>query len=106
PFFRYYANSNYVALTEYQRKKIANLPHVWVINNGINPEEYPFSDQKEDFLLFVGYFAERKGADIAIDVAKTLGQRLIIIAKLDPLGVQQEYYKTRIAPHLDGEQIC
>jgi len=106
PYFIYYKNANYAAVSSYQSRKIEYLPHVWVVHNSLNTEEFPFSDQKENFLLFVGYFAPYKGMDIAIEVAKRLNQKLVIIAKLDDSAWAQEYYKTKIAPHIDGEQIC
>ncbi len=105
PYFNYFRDGNYVALSQYHRNSFPQLRHVWVVNNSLQPEEFPFLDQKEDFLLFIGYFSPHKGADIAIDIARRSGQKLMIIAKPPHPGLQ-EYYESKIAPFIDGEQIC
>ena len=103
PYFTYFRDANYVSVSACQSKKIAHMPHVWVVHNSIRPEEFPFAEQKEDFLLFAGSFAPHKGADIAIEVARRLGRRLVLVAKLDP--THQVFYETRIAPFVDGDQV-
>ena len=103
PYFTYFRDANYVSVSAFQSKKIAHMPHVWVVHNSIRPEEFPFAEQKEDFLLFAGSFAPHKGADIAIEVARRLGRRLVLVAKLDP--THQVFYETRIAPFVDGDQV-
>jgi glycosyltransferase involved in cell wall biosynthesis len=105
PYINYFKDRKYVALSRYHRSNFTELQHMWVVNNSIRPEEFPFSERKEGFLLFVGSFAPHKGADIAIEVARRLNQKLIIIAKAVPLD-QQQYYETKIAPFIDGKQIC
>lgn len=48
--------------------------------NGIDPDELMFSESKEDYVLFVCALrlAERKGLDIAIDLAHRCGLRLVV----------------------------
>jgi len=53
----------------------------------------------EDYLLFLGRFTEGKGVLQAIEIAKRLGIKLILAAAED------EYYRERVAPHVDGRHI-
>lgn len=57
--------------------------YVW---NGIDPEEYLYSEVKEDYFLFVVSALRRgesKGLRMAIAVAERIGTRLVVAADLD-----------------------
>ena len=72
-----------------------------VVYNGIDVESFPFdTSDRDDYLLFLGRISSEKGAHLAIDVARRLGQRLILAGKVD--RVDQEYYERDVAPHIDG----
>jgi len=49
-----------------------------VIPNYFRKEDFVYADTKEDYLLFLGRLGRNKGLDIAIDVAKHTGKKLII----------------------------
>ena len=51
---------------------------VKTIYHGIPIEEYPFKEEKKDYLLFLGRMSPYKGADRAIKIAKEAGENLII----------------------------
>jgi glycosyltransferase involved in cell wall biosynthesis len=55
-----------------------------VIPNYFETEDFPFSLNKEDYYLFIGRLTELKGFDIAVDVCKKLGKRLIIAGQGTP----------------------
>ena len=70
-----------------------------VCHNGVPLERYPYREDKEDFLLFVGRATADKGPEIAIEVAKRVGLPLIMAIKIaEPLEI--EYYDTMMAPAL------
>lgn len=54
-----------------------------VIPNYFNPADFTYSDQKEDYFLFLGRVYPGKGVEIAIDVTKRLGKKLIIAGQTD-----------------------
>ncbi len=69
----------------YGELKMADSP-CWldaVIPHYINLDDFPYQEQKGDYLLFMGRLAAIKGPDIAIQLAKASGNR-IIVAGLDP----------------------
>jgi len=51
---------------------------VKTIHHGIPIEEYPFKEEKEDYLLFLGRMSPYKGADRAVKIAKEAGENLIV----------------------------
>ena len=73
----------------------------WVstIHHGIDVEEIPFRDDKDDFLVFLGRMDPTKGPDVAIDVAREAGMRLVMAAKCsDPH--EQAFFEEAIEPRL------
>ena len=53
----------------------------------------------DDYLLFLGRFTEGKGVLQAIEIAKRVGMRLILVA------AEGAYYREHVAPHVDGRNI-
>ncbi|MBZ9706080.1 glycosyltransferase [Mesorhizobium sp. ESP7-2] len=49
-----------------------------VIPGYLEPEKFPFSDDKDDYCLYVGRLIDRKGYKIAQDVCEDMGVRLIL----------------------------
>jgi glycosyltransferase involved in cell wall biosynthesis len=74
-----------------------------VVHNAIDVESFPFSNQKDDYLLFLSRIAPEKGTHLAIEAARRVGMRLVIAAKVDP--VDRAYYEDVVAPLIDGEQV-
>src|SRR5215218_1187577 len=97
---RIYFNS----ISDSQRSGCPELNYVGTIYNAVEVETYPFRAEKEDYALFLGRFSEDKGAHNAIYIAKQAGVPLRMAGKVDP-GVDTHYFKERIEPHLDGEDI-
>jgi len=51
---------------------------VKTVHHGIPIEEYPFKEEKENYLLFLGRMSPYKGADRAVEIAKEAGEDLIV----------------------------
>lgn len=49
-----------------------------VIPNAITPDEFDYSDSKDDYLLYVGRISPDKGIDLAIQLAKHTNHRIVI----------------------------
>jgi glycosyltransferase involved in cell wall biosynthesis len=75
-----------------------------VVYNSIDVASYPFNASKrEPHLLFLSRISSEKGAHLAIEVAKRSGRKLIMAGNIDT--VDEEYFKTAVSPHVDGDQI-
>jgi glycosyltransferase involved in cell wall biosynthesis len=92
-----------VAISHSQAKSAPEIKVSKVIHHGLNASEFPFKKDKGDFLLFLGRMAKEKGAHIAIEVAKTLGEKLIIAGKKREVW-EEKYFHDYVAPHLN-EQV-
>lgn len=49
-----------------------------VIPNFFDPSDFEYSDQKEDWFLYLGRIVQRKGVDVAVQVTKEIGAKLVI----------------------------
>lgn len=49
-----------------------------VIPNYFDPNDFEFSEEKEDYYLYIGRLVRRKGVEIASEVCKKIGKKLII----------------------------
>ncbi len=77
---------------------VKNINNIGMVYNGLDMENYPFSDQHENYLLFVGRISMEKGVHFAIEVAINLHMPLIIAAKLE--DSDRAYYYQYVEPYL------
>lgn len=75
-----------------------------VIHNGIDVGHYPFVDVKGDHLAFVGRASREKGPELAIEVARRLGRRLLMAIKVNEAD-EREYFETVVAPRLGDADV-
>ncbi len=84
---------------------VANKNYCGTVYNGIDVDSFPYAEMKDDYLLFLSRISIDKAPHLAVEVAKRLGQKLIIAGKVDPNPTDQEYFHTTVAPLVDGKQI-
>jgi glycosyltransferase involved in cell wall biosynthesis len=72
-----------------------------VVHNPIDVEEWPFSAEKEDFLLWIGRMSPDKGAHRAIEAARAAGRRLVLAGPVQP--GQEQYFEQEVEPGLGDE---
>jgi glycosyltransferase involved in cell wall biosynthesis len=94
---------NLVAISDSQMKPGPDLSWAGRVYNGIPVERYPFRADKEDFLLFVGRVNHEKGPDIAVEVARRTGARLVMAAAIKEPH-EQQYWDEKVKPLLTGEE--
>jgi glycosyltransferase involved in cell wall biosynthesis len=94
-----YPEAPFVAISEEQKRLLSGLNVVDVVLHGIDTDNFIFREKPEDYLLFLGRFTDGKGVLQAIELAKRVGMRLILAAAED------EYYREKVAPHVDGRRI-
>jgi glycosyltransferase involved in cell wall biosynthesis len=72
-FYQHFPHAFYVAISADQVSREAPLPHVAVIHHGLDSSAYTLSACPQDYVCFVGRFAEEKGPHTAIDIAAQAG---------------------------------
>jgi glycosyltransferase involved in cell wall biosynthesis len=94
-----YPEAPFVAISNEQRRLLEGLNVVGTVLHGIDTDSFVFREKPDDYLLFLGRFTEGKGVLQAIEIARRVGMRLILAAAED------EYYREKIAHHVDGRHI-
>jgi glycosyltransferase involved in cell wall biosynthesis len=94
-----YPEAPFVAISNEQAQLLSGLNVVATVLHGIVTDSFTFREKPDDYLLFLGRFTEGKGVLQAIEVAKRVDMRLILAAAED------EYYREKVAPHVDGRHI-
>jgi glycosyltransferase involved in cell wall biosynthesis len=94
-----YPEAPFVAISNEQARLLVGLNVVDTVLHGIDTDSFTFEAKPDDYLLFLGRFTEGKGVLQAIEIAKRVGMRLILAA------AEGEYYREKIAPHVDGRHI-
>jgi glycosyltransferase involved in cell wall biosynthesis len=94
-----YPEAPFVAISNEQARLLGGLNVVDTVLHGIDTNNFTFRERPDDYLLFLGRFTDGKGVLQAIEIAKRIGMRLILAAAED------DYYRERVAPHVDGRHI-
>ena len=94
-----YPEAPFVAISQEQQRLLRGLNVVGTVLHGIDTDNFRFQETADDYLLFLGRFTDGKGPLQAIEIAKRVGMKLILAAAED------DYYRERIAPHVDGRHV-
>jgi glycosyltransferase involved in cell wall biosynthesis len=74
-----------------------------VVHNPIDCSEWPFREEKDDFLLWIGRMSPDKGPHRAITAAREAGARLVLAGPVQP--GQEQFFAEEVEPRLDEEGI-
>ena len=95
----HYPEAPFVAISNEQARLLQGLNVVATVLHGIDTDNFTFREKPDDYLLFLGRFTEGKGVLQAIEIAKRTGLKLVLAAAED------DYYREKVAPHVDGRHI-
>ena len=92
-----------VAISKSQASLNPDLSYAGVVYNGLDIDAYPYREDKEDFLLFLGRCNPEKGPEVAVDVAKKAGKHLkMMVKRAEPAEI--EYWERMVEPRLSGDE--
>jgi glycosyltransferase involved in cell wall biosynthesis len=94
-----YSEQRLVSISNDQQSWLKNGRWVGTVYNGIDIDNYHFREKGGDYLVFLGRIAPEKRVDRAIEIARDVGMKLIIAAKIDK--VDQDYYENAIRPLIE-----
>lgn len=95
---KYNAGSHYVSISDADRNPL--LTYAATVYNGIRADDFTFSAEANDYLLFLGRIHPHKGTAEAIQIALQSKKQLIIAGIVQ----DQAYFDEKVKPHL-SEQI-
>jgi len=103
PLVRHFWQRPLVSISDNQRGPLPGANWVATVHHGLPLSDYPLGEGRGGYLLFVGRISPEKRPDVAIDVARRAGVRLVLAAKVDP--TDRSYFETVIRPRLDEPGI-
>lgn len=95
------ANQHFISISNNQRRDAPDLKYAATVYNGIDLDEFPFSAEHEDYLLYLGRIVPEKGVKEAIQIAEATNHRLLIIGPTTPAN--QGYFDQYIKPYLNDK---
>ena len=84
---------------------VANNKYCGVVYNAIDVASFPYSEKKDDYLLFLSRISPDKAPHLAVEVARRVGRRMIIAGKIDPNPTDNEYFDSFLRPLIDGKNV-
>lgn len=106
PVFEHYKHHNFISLSYRQREQAPEgMNFVGNVYNGIPLEDFDFHPDPENHFIWIGRFSKIKGAHEAIMAAKETDSKLKLAAAECHTPEEKKYFKEKVKPYLDGEQI-
>lgn len=93
----------HVSISNAQRAPALDLNYISTIYHGINPENFCFSDNPGDHLIYAGRMVPEKGVHLAVKAARMANERLLLLGSVP--NSSRSYWKEKIEPHIDGKNI-
>jgi glycosyltransferase involved in cell wall biosynthesis len=91
-----------VAISDAQRASNPDVTYAGMVHNGIDLAAYPYREEKEDFLVFIGRSNPDKGPMEAISIARRTGLPLqMILKRSEP--PERAYFDREIEPILGAD---
>jgi glycosyltransferase involved in cell wall biosynthesis len=93
----------FVAISRHQQSMGPfNLRWGGVVYNGIAMDRYPFREDKDDYLLFLGRADEEKAPHLAIEAARRAGRRLVMCVTTKNER-ERNYWADKVEPLLGDD---
>jgi glycosyltransferase involved in cell wall biosynthesis len=104
PVWNHYSGwYNTVSMSQARSRPDVPSRFAGAVPNAIDVDSFPFSEDKDGYLLFMSRLSPEKGPHVAIEVARRLGMKLIMAGKVD--APDRVFYEQTIEPLIDGEQV-
>ena len=103
-FKQFPPNLFFNCVSQSHRESFRDLPHVMgVIENGIVVDDFPFTREKGDYVLWLGRICEEKGTHLAIESARKARVQIVVAGAIYPFSYHQQYFAREVEPLLsDG----
>ncbi|UKJ08534.1 glycosyltransferase family 4 protein [Solitalea lacus] len=99
PLYKKYIDIPLVSISHNQRKPLPFVNWLQTVYHGLPNDLYQLNANAGQYLAFIGRISPEKRVDHAIEIAKAVGMKIRIAAKVDK--VDEEYFKTNICHLLD-----
>jgi glycosyltransferase involved in cell wall biosynthesis len=92
-----------VAISRTQQAGNPGIRYAGVVYNGIDLEPYPFTKDKDDYLVFLGRSSPEKGPELAVEIARQAGLPLKMAVKIaEP--EERKHWEGKVVPRMTGRE--
>jgi glycosyltransferase involved in cell wall biosynthesis len=93
-------------VSETQRSTFMDIPQVLgVVRNGIDVERFPMSEQRSDYVLWLGRVCPEKAPHLAIEAAQRAGLPIVVAGQVYPFQWHEDYWEREVKPLIDGDRV-
>jgi glycosyltransferase involved in cell wall biosynthesis len=103
PVIERFVEAPLVSISDHHRSPLPSANWLGTVYHGMPATELAPSYEPGSYLAFLGRLTKEKGPETAIRLAKGAGMPLRMAAKIP--RCETRYYKERLQPLIDGEQI-
>ncbi|MFO7173261.1 MAG: glycosyltransferase family 4 protein [Bacillota bacterium] len=96
PLYEEFRDQPVVSISDAQRRPLPFLNWQRTVYHGLPADLYTFHEKPGDYLAFLGRISPEKRVDRAIEIARRVGMRIKIAAKID--AADRAYYEEKIRP--------
>jgi glycosyltransferase involved in cell wall biosynthesis len=98
---RLHRGATVTAVSAFQWTEFADVapPPADVVHHGVDPAEFSFRAEPDDYLCYLGRFLPEKGVRAAVETARAVGLRLRLA------GPRDGYFDDEVAPLVDGDAV-
>jgi glycosyltransferase involved in cell wall biosynthesis len=88
-----------IAISDSQRQLAPDLPWLATVHNALDPDELPYQEQKDDYVLWLGRMSPEKAPQVAIDVSRAAGRRILVAGKCQE-PAEEKFFAENVEPRL------
>jgi glycosyltransferase involved in cell wall biosynthesis len=103
PLYRVYRDMPLISISDAQRRPLSWANWQGTVHHGLPRDLYTFREQPAQYLAFLGRISPEKRVDRAIEIARRVGMKLKIAAKID--RADREYFETKIKHLFDDPLV-
>jgi glycosyltransferase involved in cell wall biosynthesis len=103
PVVRRFPHAPMISISDHHRTPLPGANWLGTVYHGMPADTFAPSYQSGSYLAFLGRLTKEKGPETAIRLAKATGMLLRMAAKIP--RSETRYYKERLQPLVDGNQI-
>jgi glycosyltransferase involved in cell wall biosynthesis len=87
------------AISDAQRRLNPRINWVGTVHNAIDVASFPYRQEKDDYVLWMGRFCPEKGAHLAVDAALEASTKVVLAGKCNE-PAERAYFEAEIRPRL------
>ena len=95
--FDYFPNVNYVFISHNFAKRWPKPKNYSIIHNGINFDQFEFSDSPEDYYFWMGRIHQTKGVEDAVKFSQVTKKKVVLAGPVR----NQNYFDQKVKPYLN-----